>query len=150
MIFVGHTKAGHSVFRGKRPLSHSVLQAAGIKYRIDLQSGMFETMHGDVLEHELPHAFDIYLHDYDLSDVFPPTETQIQDILNDIEDADGDVFIHCLHGKDRTGFVCAAWNISRGMCFRNAVNDMFSKGFHKFPYIWWLIALYKISKATFA
>lgn len=143
MILVGKNKLGHNVYRGKRPKSHSILEDAGIKYRIDLQSGMFEDINSDVLEMEKESEFGVQVIDYDLGIVFPPSREEIQNILHDIETSDGPVYVHCMHGKDRTGFVCAAWHISKGVSFSDAVDDMFNNGFHVLPYVWWLWFLKK-------
>lgn len=152
MIFVGKNKLGHNIYRGPRPYSHKKLESMGIKFRIDLQSGMFEHIYNDELEFEIPSAYGVTVIDYDLSDVFPPTRTQVHDILSDIDHCDGDVFIHCLHGKDRTGFICAAWHLIHKMPWHLAIQDLYEKGFHKIPYLWWVwyhLRRYEKSPYTF-
>lgn len=48
------------------------------------------------------------------------------------------VYIHCKHGVDRTGMVCAAYDILvRGFTAHGAKLRMHHAGFHRFPYFYW-------------
>lgn len=132
------------VYRGKRPHSHRYLEYHDIKTRIDLQSGIYERFHNDVLEAETK-AQDtkgINVYDLALSDFLPPTTQQVRTFFAILRDTRGDVYFHCLHGKDRTGYFAACLRFMEGSTYKAAVGEMFSKGFHKLPYIWWLISLY--------
>lgn len=47
----------------------------------------------------------INYHNFFLSEVGTPSDTQINEFLNIIKHAQGAVYVHCLHGKDRTGIM---------------------------------------------
>src|SRR6266404_5876162 len=44
-------------------------------------------------------------------DSFDPDETVVQRLVDEIQQLSGKLLIHCEHGRDRTGFVCAAYRI---------------------------------------
>lgn len=49
------------------------------------------------------------------------------------------VYVHCLHGKDRTGYFIAAYQLCRmGKPWEEVLADLNSFGFHHFPYGWWI------------
>jgi protein tyrosine/serine phosphatase len=135
-------QVSNKLYRGPRPKSHKELQDAGIKVVIDLESGFYETIYDDDYEKEDAAVFGIADYDIPCSDFTPPKVWQVKKVLQIIETSSGPVYIHCLHGKDRTGFVCAAYRM-RIQCwsFKVAIKEMFDLGFHKWPYIWWLIDL---------
>lgn len=138
---IGKNSKGHVIYRGKRPPSHDVLKQMGIKHRVDLQSGLYEKVFDDDLEKEDSKEFGITLHDFILSGITPPTIDQVHEILDVIDKADGPVYIHCLHGKDRTGFICACIYFESGFHFLDCVFNMVQMGFHWGLYGWWLFQL---------
>ena len=40
-------------------------------------------------------------------------------------------YIHCEHGQDRTGLICATYEISKGKSKKDAEKEMLDDGFHK-------------------
>lgn len=44
---------------------------------------------------------------------FKPNETQVRGLIDEMQllGTTSKLLIHCTHGRDRTGFVCAAWRI---------------------------------------
>lgn len=139
------TRSGVAIYRGSRPPSHSYLQKAGITHRIDLQYGFHEVFREDQLEKEDPLSFGIRFLDYDLSDFTPPSYEAVKDLITTIAKIPTGkrVFIHCLHGKDRTGFICACIEVACGKTITEAIKTMFEYGFHKVPYLLWLPSLYR-------
>lgn len=139
------------LFRGARPKSLQELKDRDIELILDLESGAFESTHDDWYEKtDLIWAAGIVRSKRSLSDFFAPTRGQIAVILLDIRhavDFGANVLVHCLHGKDRTGFVIAAHRMQHeGWGYWRAVREMFREGFHWFPYIWWLVPLWKWRK----
>jgi tyrosine-protein phosphatase SIW14 len=131
--------------RGGRPSLNQVLELtkAGFKTIINLQSGFFEFLHDDEYEHMMQEEYGIRFIDIPCSDVMPPTLEQVQSFFNIIK-AYGPVYVHCLHGVDRTGFMCAAYRMQiEGWQYKDAKAELFSNGFHKIPYLWWLCELKK-------
>lgn len=143
---VGTNRNGYAIYRGPRPKTHAELQDRQIRHRVDLQSGFHETFKEDILEKEDPRDYKIKLTDYDLSDFTPPSYEQVKEIIDHIDSLVGNIYIHCLHGKDRTGFICACFQATRGFKYETAKEIMMYHGFHKFPYIWWLYSLKKTFK----
>jgi len=46
-----------------------------------------------------------------MSGVSQPTDQQVMQVLTLLETVPGPVFIHCLHGADRTGTIIACYRI---------------------------------------
>lgn len=64
------------------------------------------------------------------------------------------IFVHCLHGKDRTGLVVALFRVTRqGWTFEEAYREMKLCGFHRFRVrnfkwlLWHIARKYKSSNA---
>lgn len=135
------------VYRGPRPRSFADLKAKGIKYVINLQSGFYERTHEDGYERERASEFGMFELDLSLSDFYPPDREKVGralKLIRAIQTQGESVYIHCKHGKDRTGYVIAAFRMHCwGWSFEEAVAEMFSHGFHKFPYALWLPSLSK-------
>ena len=129
------------VYRGQRPRSFSQLEGLGVTDVINLQSGAHEFFHNDPYEFEKAQDFGMQEHNILCSDITPPKESQMLKVSEIIKNAKGNVYIHCLHGKDRTGFTCAYLRMTQeGWSFSEAREEMFSKGFHKVPYLWWVFS----------
>lgn len=134
------------LIRGARPQSHQDLKDLGCTAVIELQSGVFEFFHNDTYEYEKAENFDLAGYAIKCNDFFPPSTNQARKFLSIIK-RNQRTYVHCLHGKDRTGFLCAVYNMQiLGWDYSKAVKDMFDHGFHKWPYIWWVPFLYKFRK----
>lgn len=58
------------------------------------------------------------------------TEDDLRESLKMIRDADGPVLVHCWHGSDRTGAVCAAYRIVfENWSVESALDEMFYEPF---------------------
>jgi protein tyrosine/serine phosphatase len=137
-------KVSNNLLRGPRPTSFKELQALGIKNVINLESGFYELTHNDRYEKEDGHDYGITEHDIPCSDITPPSNYQVQQVLAIIEASPGLVYMHCREGVDRTGFMTAAYRIQHdGWTYKDSVREMFLMGFHKWPYIWWVPFLKK-------
>lgn len=134
----------HNLYRGSRPKSFEELKAWRVATVINLESGVFEGMHDDTYERENGFMFGITEHNINCSDIFHPNIWQVMKVMEIIKHSveKGPVYIHCLHGKDRTGYMCAAYRILEcGWSPNKAIEEMYSEGFHKFPYFWWASSL---------
>jgi len=78
---------------------------------------------------------------YGISEVYMPVdffrdvdEGEVRRILMVISDASlYPIFVHCAQGRDRTGIVIACHRINRGWSTKDAIDEMWSCGFH---FVW--------------
>lgn len=132
------------VFRGPRPDPAILAQLVVRKVRgiLDLESGFYELWTRERDQEEfLARACNLEHYHLGLSDITPPTLPELLVAHGVMKDflARGGVYVHCLHGVDRTGVVCAAWRVwERKWSVDDAVAEMLAKGFHKRWYAWWL------------
>lgn len=131
------------VFRGPRPSSigdFMVLQKMGVRTILNLERGWFEALHGRVNEEftraEIAKITPLHV---ELSDLLPPAQSIMASILSILQNPEyRPVYVHCLHGVDRTGFVCAAYRGRvQGWTYPTAMREMLDLGFHNWAYWWW-------------
>lgn len=89
--------------------------------------------------------YDFYSHNIEevrirMSDFCAPSQAQTLRAVKTIQtaiDTGSVVFLHCMSGVDRTGFVVAAWRmIVQGWTFDEAYDEWVAEGRH-FWYDWW-------------
>lgn len=98
------------VYRGGQPngAAFAYLAKIGVKTVIDLREAGGRSQS----EQRIVTANGMQYINVPMGGFTPPTEAQITKILGILEDhTTGPVFVHCLHGKDRTGVVIAAYHI---------------------------------------
>lgn len=136
------SKNGHCLYRGPRPDSLEDLKALNCQTIIDLESGLFEFLNDRAYEEDgWAGQSGVKIRHLPLSDIFPPTDFEIRAFISMVGRGldRGSVYVHCLHGVDRTGFMCAAYRILlQGWSPVDAINEMLALGFHKFPYWFWI------------
>lgn len=134
------------LFRGDRPKSADDLISWDIKTIIDLETGAYELTHDDWYEHATLSRYGIDLIRIPCSNFGFPRRTFVEwanRVMATERERGQNVLVHCLHGKDRTGFVVAMYRMHyEGWSYGLAVREMFKEGFHWLPYLWWLIPLY--------
>jgi tyrosine-protein phosphatase SIW14 len=137
-----------NIFRGPRPESMKILQENGFKEVIDLESGAYEFFHDDQYEIDREKDFGIVKRDFRWSDVRAPSEKALRKVAKILHDNNRNgvmTYIHCLHGNDRTGMAIAAYKIIyRGTSKSDAIKEMYERGFHRFPYQFWVSTLEKL------
>lgn len=137
----------NNLYRGPRPKSHEDLKPFNIGVVVDLQSGAYEKITNTKYEYEDPGDFLMTHINMFCGDMWPPSAPEVDRFMKIVLNAQHwgvNVYVHCLHGKDRTGFMCAVYRmIICKWSFKEAVKEMFSFKFHKFPYIFWLLWLRK-------
>ncbi len=130
-----------NLYRGPRPDSMQELELIGVKTIISLEEGWFEFFHNK-LGREAKQACVAgigFIH-IPLSSFCSPTQKQVGAIMSSISfnRSFGAVYVHCLHGVDRTGFICAAYRVLRqGWTVDDAVQEWKADGFHKNWYFTW-------------
>lgn len=126
-----------TLYRGPRPEFEDFyqLRALGVTRVVSLERGWFEWIHGE-LNDEVVNCtrFGMTPMHIQLGDVFPPIPTQIWAAYSLIASSEK-TYVHCLHGEDRTGLVCAYYRFkAQHWSLSKALDEMYALGFHKFPY----------------
>lgn len=99
--------------RGRAPYTDTLIQAAGIRYIVDLADSE-DNMTGYMAAEGFnsPYAEELYkagrisLLNMGSAYMSDDYQTKLVSGLRAMMDSDGPVYIHCMEGKDRTGFVC--------------------------------------------
>lgn len=135
------------LWRGARPgtpegPSWADMKQIGPHRILSLESGWFEATHDELYrEDEDAQANGFTLHHVPLSDFWVPSQDALRIALSLMSDS-VPTYVHCLHGKDRTGYVCAAYRIlKQGWTPDAAIAEMLRLGFHRFPYWFWIPSL---------
>ena len=124
------------LWRGQRPKDLNDLRNAGIQRIISLQSGIFELLHNDLVERQFPCEFGMEQYDLKSSDIKPPEPWAVRKFLELMMFNSKPTYIHCLHGVDRTGFMCAVYRMRfQGWSYERALDEWKALGRH--PWYWW-------------
>lgn len=150
-IYFESMKAVDRHFRGPVPLTQSdfdELEQNNVSVILNLERGYLEFFHKRInVEFQEAVKRDIAPLHLQLGDFIAPTLDELEAAVAVLENPNyGTVYIHCLHGVDRTGMVCAAYRMKvNGWSFQQAKEEMFANGFHKLPYLYigWLRVLLK-------
>lgn len=132
------------IYRGSRPDTYKDifdLAQLGIKTILDLETGFFEYAHNEVNQEQmLAGQCHINFHHVKMSNFLAPTQEQMSDCLKILTDPEMlPVYVHCLHGKDRTGMVVGAYkHLVLKQPLEVVKKDMLDHGFHTFPYFFWI------------
>ncbi|MCC6876282.1 MAG: dual specificity protein phosphatase family protein [Sandaracinaceae bacterium] len=116
------------IWRGGQPDAEGVegLRSRGIKTVVNLRH-----YHGES-EGELVRAAGMRYERIALESTDPPTAAQVQQFLSIVQDAEArPVYVHCLHGVDRTGTMIAVYRIQeQGWQASDALAEMEHFGAH--------------------
>lgn len=145
------SKVSDNIYRGPRPYSYGELkdQLPNVSVVISLQSGIQNWFSHTPYEVTSPRDAGIRRDSFALTDWGIPSAEHLITIAKDIQAyaRDGQtVYIHCKHGVDRTGMVVATYRMLNGIPYELAIEEMYKRGFHKWPYLYWIPALKKVSK----
>ena len=135
------------LWRGPRPKTVKELADDGFKVIITLQSGTYDTFFDDEYELDFPWRYGIREYCIPMDNFSSPHIDKVREavaLLRESQAAGVKTYIHCLHGKDRTGYVVAAYRmLVHGWLYKYAKGEMLHHGFHLFPYACWLPKLKK-------
>lgn len=139
------------LFRGGQPGAEGIatLKELGIRTVVNLRSGRRHVN----AEREAVIAAGINFINIPLSYWFLPTEKIIDEFLALLDDeSTHPLFVHCLHGADRTGLLVAMYRVARqNWRVEDAYKEMKLCGFHRFRirnFKWMLWRLARKYKST--
>lgn len=135
------TQVSNNCFRGPRPTD---LRALRVDYNIDtiidLESGVYDFFNGVP---QFPPDFGMAYYHLPCSDITPPPSAYVAKAIDLMSSGDRRIYIHCLSGVDRTGFVCGVFRVRvQKMSYDNALAEWIALGRHPW-YFWWTIAFKK-------
>lgn len=109
---------------------------------ICFESGIYEDLVNDDYERQ---DFGLALEEIPCSNFFPPSFKHVMRFLSLINQyPDFKIFAHCLRGKDRTGYMIAAYRMKIcGWSFEDSCAEMRANGFNTWLYWWWGFSLMK-------
>lgn len=130
------------VYCGPRPYSPRQLVEKNIRMSLSLQRGWYEIFTDspqEKAEMDSSLTYDgMQMFGVPLSDIWRPRRLELKSIFKMLLETKEPIYFHCLHGKDRTGYVRAIYRVLvNDWTVEAAKAEMFNQGFHKFPYLWW-------------
>jgi len=134
-------KINSNINAGGRPGEQGVKQLAqmGIRTIVDLETGIF-TKEPEVVKREEKEAQElgIMFQKVPMHSFMIPSKEKVGEAVDLIADSNNQpVFIHCEHGKDRTGIVIAIYRMKiDGWPAERAYKEMKKNGFHWYLF-WW-------------
>lgn len=133
------------IYRGPRPSKREKIQElkdSGFKAIINLTDSVQEIFADDEYEVLLVEDWGMDEINIECSTILPPRHWQVEKFFHAVELYEK-VYVHCKMGVDRTGYMIACYRIlKQGWSFKDAVSEMFNRGFNKLPYIVWLPSLF--------
>lgn len=138
------------LFRGTSPEKFlSVLKAQGITDIISLRSGFSDVLDGHI--YSLARAaseYEIEVTYLPQGFIRHPTEKETAQVIKSIDWImlrPSKIYIHCAEGVDRTGWMVAAYRVTRhGYSVEDAIKEWIECGHHRFRYFWWASAFRKM------
>lgn len=115
------------MFRGPQPTRDQFAALArihGIVTDVKLNTALpFDGGHDALAD-----GMDIYHHPW--APLGPVTHEQVVELMADLETAPRPLYIHCLHGEDRTGLAVGLYRVRHGAFPAAAFGEMRAFGFH--------------------
>jgi protein tyrosine/serine phosphatase len=134
------------LYRGGQPTSKQFeeLKAAGIKTIICLRWNSITLHHERAIAAKL--GFNLFC--LPLSYWVLPTRAEIDRFFSIVDDVENHpIFVHCLHGSDRTGMLTAMYRIAReNWTADQAYRDMVACGFHRLTVYHMKWAVYRFAE----
>jgi len=125
-------KVSEGIYRGPRLDDLSELQTLKIRTILNLEDNTEAVQK----ESETAKQLGIAMINIPMSEVFRPEAADLLRAVKIIEDQGfHPIYVHCLHGRDRTGFVIAAYEIiHNGWTLENAYQEAVDKGHNRWFY----------------
>ena len=123
---------GDGIYRGPRPDDLSELQALKIRTILNLE----DNAEAAKRESEAAKRLGIAMVNIPMSEIFRPNPADLLRAVDIIEnEGSHPIYVHCLHGRDRTGFVIAAYRIIHqgwdvGRAYQEAVDGGHNRWFY--------------------
>jgi tyrosine-protein phosphatase SIW14 len=126
----------HTIYRSDRPETPedwSTIKALGIKTILNLENDI-----GQVDEElSIANTYNIIFFTNPMSGIWAPHRMQLTSALYVMETATFPLLIHCRHGEDRTGIVCAAYRVKKqGWSIDKAYQECLEYGHSKYLWFW--------------
>lgn len=130
---LGHFfKVDDGLMRGQQPTDKGLeqLKGMGVKTVVYLHFNKKQAAHEKAVVEGLGMKFQ----HIPMSWIMPPKQVQIEQWLNTtMDEAQRPVFVHCQHGRDRTGTMVGIYRIKHdGWTYQKAYAEMKEKGFRTF------------------
>lgn len=122
------------LYRGPMPLDVNhvwwLQKDYGIRTILNLQTGYKELFNGTINdEFRWCYTSKIRFFDLDLSGFFRPNLPDLKMAVRILNSSKYyPLYVHCRHGRERTGLVVAAHQVARGMDSESAYKEMIEKG----------------------
>jgi tyrosine-protein phosphatase SIW14 len=118
------------IYRGGRPTAKGlkILQQKGIKFIINLENSNSAIKS----EEKQLKGTGIQFVSIPFGSFSTPRDTDVKKVLTLLNQAQNfPIYIHCLHGEDRTGLMIALYRVEHGMAPADAYKEMLAMGFHR-------------------
>ena len=129
-----HEVVKDAIYRGGQPTDAGIVRLAGLKIKTVLNLRDEDPMRAHY-ERRLVESLNIKMIETPISSIFGPSDetmTSAQAVLND--PSNYPIYIHCLHGQDRTGLAIGLYRVfTQKMLPREAYSEMVALGFR--PYL---------------
>lgn len=115
--------------RGAQPTANGfkTLRGEGVRTVINLRSEALESEEASIVR-----GLGMVYRAIPLELFTKPKDSDIVEFLELAASDSGHVFVHCLHGQDRTGMMIAIYRmVVDGFTFKDAYTEMLALGFHK-------------------
>jgi protein tyrosine/serine phosphatase len=133
-----------NLYRGDRPVTDTdwrTLQKLGIQRVINLEGGIMQLItHEANGEARSAWTYGMESWHVGMNSIFPPRSADVATVLAIVAPYESmkPTLIHCKEGRDRTGFVIAAYRMQHQKWdFGAAVEEMKRNGFHRW-YLFWI------------
>ncbi len=121
------------IYRGEQPripAGIEDLKRRGIKTIINLRGRDKNT----AAEEKAAQAAGITYISQPLPALSAPSDEAVNAVLEEIKKAEGPVFLHCQHGKDRTGLIVACYRINNGWTYEQAMREAKKRGISRLQF----------------
>ncbi len=139
------TKVNDNIYRGARPSDDDLilLKTFGIKTIFSLENNEDAIGHESHVTRKLCIDFE-YL---EMSELKRPKVYDLLRAVGIIKKAEKPIYVHCLHGCDRTGYVIATYRMTvKNWSFNEAWKELIANGHKWLFYFWWKKSLKEIDR----
>jgi tyrosine-protein phosphatase SIW14 len=126
------------IFRGSRPDDYDYLKKLGIKSVLCLEDNKWQLVHENMACHNIGIRFS----GLPMDELKRPDKNTLSLGVYFMQILPKPLLVHCLHGKDRTGYMIAKYRmIVQGWPYEKAWKECLDEGHRWLFYFWWRGAL---------